>query len=180
MARMMTLVAAVVLGGSFGTASATVDSAEGLSMVVDIEVEIETSADSVVAHLSFDDEEEAVLPLLARGDGVFGITTELERRNYVVVFEILGPSPALSPPQTLAALGAELVDSADTTTSAAAADDELGEESQGWLWLAVALGAASLSALAFWVLGADRDEVATSEDDGHREGERDAGTSSPG
>ena len=157
---MMALVAAVVLGSPFGSASAEVDTLGTTSMVVDIEVEIEVGADAVVAHLSFDDEVEAILPLLDRGDGLFGITTELEPRNYVVVFEILGPNPAVSSPQTLAALGADLTGSAGTTTTTTAADDELGDESLRFLWLAVALGAASLSALAFWVLGGDRQRQA--------------------
>lgn len=156
---LIALIAAVVLGGAFGSASADVVSIDENVMTVEIEVELTGSAASVVAHLSFDNEADLTLPLLDRGGGVFGITTELEPKNYLVVFETLGDDPTTSQPVFLADMGADLLpESGPADTAADEEDDGLSDTSSRYLWAAVALGAASLSALAFWVLGARDDE----------------------
>lgn len=149
---MRLLLAAVVLGGAFGQASATVVSQEGDVMVVELTVEILESAESVVAHLSFQGEPELTLPLLDRGGGIFGLRTELEPKNYFVVFETLGEDGDSSDPVSLTDLGAELGSDRSSTTTTEP-DEGLSEESRRMLWLAIALGAASLSLLAFWTLG---------------------------
>ncbi|HEX9847871.1 MAG TPA: hypothetical protein VGB33_05600 [Acidimicrobiia bacterium] len=153
---MRALIAALLLGGAFGTASAAVESIESGVMTIDIEVEIGVTAQSVVAHLVFDNDEALTLPLLDRGDGVFGIVTQLEAKNYMVVFEILGPNGEISEPVSLTMLGADLRTESTGTTDAEE-DDGLSVDSRRLLWLAVALGAGSLSVLAIWVLG-DRDK----------------------
>jgi hypothetical protein len=153
----MALVASVLIGGLFGAASATVDAMGPEVMIVDVEIEVPPATGNVVAHLSFESEE-LVLPLTDRGDGVFGIRTELPPRNYFVVFEIVGEDGASSDPVSLTELGADLSGEGTGPTTTAADDEGLGEESRQMLWLAVALGAASLSALAFWVLGGRDDE----------------------
>ncbi|HUG08161.1 MAG TPA: hypothetical protein VMP13_04620 [Acidimicrobiia bacterium] len=156
---MRALLAAVVLGGAFGSASATVESIQGDVMVVELTVEVRESAESVVAHLSFQGQPELTLPLLDRGGGIFGLRTELEPKNYFVVFETVGSEGQRSEPVSLTDLGAELGPDRSTST-ATEVDDELSEESQRMLWLAIALGAASLSLLAFWTLGGRDDEGA--------------------
>ncbi len=156
----VTLLAAVELGGAFGSASATVESIGDTSMVIALEVEVTISAQAVVAHLTFADEPSRPLSLLDRGAGVFGLRTELEPKNYIVVFEVVGEESALSEPRTLTELGAELVP--DQETLAADPEEELGTETRQFGWLALALGAASLSALAFWVLGG-REKTAEAE-----------------
>lgn len=157
---MRALLAAVVLGGVFGSASASVESIDDDVMVVSIEVEVGGSAESVVAHLTFEDDRPLVIPLLDRGDGTFGVRTELSPKNYFVVFETLGEDAQESGPLSLVQMGAELgPESGGTTTTLG--DDELSDESQQMLWLAIALGAASLSLLAFWVLGSRDDEEET-------------------
>ncbi|HEX6145950.1 MAG TPA: hypothetical protein VF083_04175 [Acidimicrobiia bacterium] len=146
---------AVELGAGFGAATATVVSTTDESMVVDFHVEVEASADSVVLHLTLAGEDPIRVPMVERDDESFGVTTEVKAANYRVVFEALGDPGAQSSPVSLIELGAELPggsDSPDTTES-----EERSPGTQRWLWLGVALGAASLSALAFWVLG-DRDE----------------------
>ncbi|HZD21891.1 MAG TPA: hypothetical protein VE569_00575 [Acidimicrobiia bacterium] len=146
---MIALIASVILGGVFGTATATVESIADDVMVVDIKVEVTANPVTVVAHLDWDNQD-LVLPLLERGDGVYGIRTELARRNYFVAFEVIGSQNSVSQPVSLIQMGADLsVGSSSTTT----ASDEPEPQSTQMLWLAVALGAASLSALAFWVLG---------------------------
>lgn len=153
---MRMVLAAAILGGIFGSATATVESIDDDVMVLDLVVEVMGSADSVVAHLAFSDEEELTLPLLDRGEGLFGIRTELEPKNYVVVFEVVGEGS--SEPISLAQMGADLLPDSASTTSEAPTEEGLSGESRRSLWLAVALGAASLSLVAFWVLGGRDDE----------------------
>jgi hypothetical protein len=152
---MRPLVAAVLIGGLFGSASANVEELDSEMMVVSIDIEVLTSAESVAAHLSFDDEQVATLPLIDRGQGVYGIRAELEPKNYVVVFEVVGEESGQSDPVTLTQLGADLGPAAGPTTTAP--EEGMAPDTLRWLWLAVALAAASLSVLAFWVLGG-RDE----------------------
>ena len=152
----LALIAAVELGGAFGSASATVESLGEVSMIVDLEVEVKVSAAAVVAHLAFDDDPTVALPLLDRGGGVFGIRTELAPKNYLVVFEAIGDPGGLSQAVSLTELGADLGPSRGSGTNSTEGDG-LSSETRGTGWVALALGAASLSALAFWVLG-DRDK----------------------
>jgi len=158
------LVAAVILGGTFGTATATVESIDDEVMVVEIEVEVLDSAESVVAHLSFEREPVLTLPLLDREDGTFGIRTELEPRNYLVIFETVGEGGESSQPVSLAQMGAVLGSSGGGPTTTIG-DDELSEDSERMLWLAVAFGAASLSVIAFWVLGSRGDKKSDEDED---------------
>ena len=151
------LLAAVVIGGAFGSATATVESLDGDVMVVSIEVEVGEASESVVAHLTFEDDPVLTLPLIDRGDGTFGLRTELEPKNYFVVFELVDGDEQPSDPVSLTEMGADLgPDPASPTTTLG--EDELSPESRQALWLAVALAAASLSVLAFWVLGSREDD----------------------
>ena len=147
------ILVAAQLGGAFGAASVEVDELTDQSMIVDIEVEVLTSADAVVAHLSFGDDPPVTMPLLDRGGGVYGVRTELEPKNYVVVFEAVGPAE-LSRPVSLAELGAELGEPIERIeTPVEDTNEGFSPETQRLGWLALALGAASLSVLAFWVIG---------------------------
>lgn len=165
-----TLIGAVILGGVFGSASATVESINDEVMTVSIEVEVIDPGEAVVAHLSFE-EDELTLPLLDRGNGSFGLRTELQRKNYAVVFETLGEDGQSSEPTTLTRLGADLGTPAGGRTSTTSDEEGLSRDSQRLLWLAVALAAASLSLLAFWVLGSRDDEPDADVEDGDLPGE---------
>lgn len=151
------LVAAVQLGGAFGDATAEVDELNEQSMIISIEVEVGVSASAVVAHLTFEDDPTVTIPLLDRGEGRFGTRTELEPKNYIVVFEAVAAPGELSEPVSLTELGADLDQPFVATTASAGEEEGLSSDTQRLGWLALALGAASLSALAFWALG-DRDE----------------------
>jgi hypothetical protein len=165
------LLASVNLGGGFGNASAEVLSINDESMEIEVRVEVQNSADAVVVHFVLSDEDPVTLPLVSRGDGVFGIATELKPANYQVLFETLGDPSVQSQAVSLTDLGANIGDAGQDTTSTTEAG--VSSVTQGWGWLAVAFGAASLAALAFWVLGGRDDSEAavdpdpdTSEDDG--------------
>lgn len=150
---------AVELGGGFGDATATVISTTSESMQVELHVEVTIPADAVLAHLALPGEPNLTLPMLEREDGVYGITTELKKANYQVIFEILGPTSTQSQPVTLGGIGAEIPDDGTASTDSTEASD-ISPATSGWIWLAVAFGAASLSLLAFWVLSGrdDSDE----------------------
>jgi hypothetical protein len=147
------LILALEVGGAFGSASATVESLDDTSMLIDLEVELTASAQAVVAHLAFDDDPTLAMPLLDRGGGLFGIRTELEPKNYLVVFEAVGASEGLSEPVSLVDLGADLNPEVPGVPPEPGAESGLSSGTRQLGWLALALGAASLSALAFWVLG---------------------------
>jgi hypothetical protein len=149
------LLAAIEIGGGFGEASAEVISLTDESMEIVVEVEVQESADAVVAHFALSGEEPVTLPLLSRGGSIYGIVTELRPANYQVVFETLGDEPSQSEPVTLTALGADITGSAGSTTTTT--EGGFSAATRGWGWLAVAFGAASLAALAFWVLGGGND-----------------------
>jgi len=144
------VVSAVELGAGFGAATATVVSTTDQSIVIEMHVEVDAPADTVVAHLSLPGEETVTIPMLPREDREYGVTTEIRAADYVIVFEAIGESGAQSDPVTLSDLGADLRPDASTATTES---DEPSPATRRWLWLGVALGAASLSALAFWVLG---------------------------
>lgn len=157
------LLASVNLGGGFGNASAEVLSINDESMEIEVRVEVQSSADAVVVHFVLSGEDPVTLPLVSRGDGVFGIVTELKPANYQVLFETLGDPSVQSQAVSLADLGADVGNVGQDATSTTEAG--VSSATQGWGWLAVAFGAASLAALAFWVLGGKDDgETAVSPD----------------
>ena len=154
---------AIELGAGFGAASAELVSTSLNAIQVDLRIEVTQSAETVVAHLMAEGEAPVALPLLPREPGVFGIRTELKPINYRVVFELFGPDPAQSEPHSLTELGVEfpVAGSESTTTTN---PEGLPDDVTRWLWLAIAFGAASLSALAFWVLGGDDRQVSSADD----------------
>jgi len=87
---------------------------------------------------------------------VLGITTELKPANYQVVFETLGDVSIQSLPVTLVEMGADIGGASGSVTSTT--EGGLSNVTQGWGWLALAFGAASLAALAFWALGGPKDD----------------------
>ena len=162
------LIATLELGGAFGSASASVETLEADAMILDLEVEVRASTTAVVAHLVFEDDPQIALPLLDRGGGVFGITTELPPKNYAVVFEAIGAEDGLSTAALLSDLGADLTpDAGDSSLPSEGGDDDgLSPETRRLGWLALGLAAAALSALAFWVIiGRDKKDDAAEEEE---------------
>ena len=154
------LLAAVQVGSGFGSASSQVDELSETSMTIDIEVEVRTTAQAVWSHLRFGNDPELTLPLLDRGGGTFGIRTELDRKNYTVVFEAIGDEAAVSDPVSLTEMGADLSAGGDGSFPGSGDEDGgLSPETRRLGWLALGLGAAALSALAFWTLGGRRSQT---------------------
>lgn len=159
----------IQLGGGFGAASASVVSRDYESMILDLEVEVRVPAESVMAHLTAPGQPPLTLPLLMRDPGAFGIRTELPIIDYQVVFEALGEVSSQSQAVSLSELGADLGTGA-TPTTPGTEGVVISEETSGWGWLALGLGAASLSALAFWALGGDDRRKRKGEADGEESG----------
>lgn len=148
------------LGGGFGEGSAELVSIDSESMLVSVEVEVIASAESVVASFFAPGDEPLTLPLLDRGGNRYGLQTELRPVDYTVVFEVLGPDPGQSDPVLLSAMGADFGVVPVATTPPEEEDEGFSPAARRWGWLALALTAASLAVLAFWVLGGkDRSEV---------------------
>jgi hypothetical protein len=154
---------AIELGAGFGAASAELVSTSSNAVEVDLRVEVTQSAETVIAHLVAEGESAIALPLLQREPGQFGIRTELKPIDYRVVFELFGPDPAQSEPVFLSELGASIPDG-HSQTPTTTIPEGLPESATRWMWLAIAFGAASLSALAFWVLGGDGRQVSSTDD----------------
>ncbi len=145
------VVLALQVGAGFGAASAELISTTPNAMEVELRVEVLQSPESVVAHLVFPDETPLVIPLVQREDAVFGIRTEIKPLNYQVVFESIGAEGAQSEQNSLTDLGLVFPQpQAETTTTI---ESGLSPATQRWGWLGLGLGAAALSALAFWALG---------------------------
>ncbi len=137
----------LVLGGSFGEASA--DATVLNSTTIEVALSIEAApGTSIVVHALDPGSEQRSIAMLELQSGVYRTRFETRPVDLVVVFEDLSTG-AESNPTRLTDLGVapELV--------GVVAPVEV-EESEGSSlgWLGLGLGLASLSALAFWALGA--------------------------
>ena len=161
---LMAVLFALELGAGFGAASAELISTTGNAMEIELRVEVGQSAEAVVAHLAFEDDKPIALPLVQREPGLFGIRTELRMVNYRVYFETIGSESTRSDPHSLMELGLVFPGGPVATTPDDEGADGLSADTRGWGWLALALGAAALSALAFWALaGEDEEDHVSSE-----------------
>lgn len=145
------------LGGAFGDAAATAaDLGDGL-IVVELEVEA-PGAITVVAHIIDPGDGQSTHSLGQRTGDVFGGTVNLEQANLVVVFEALDNQggSVLSDPVTLIELGVEPA-ALGTVAPAVLLEPEeeggLSLELRQSIWIAIALSAASLALLTYWVAG---------------------------
>lgn len=134
------------VGGGFSAAAeATVIDRS----TVEIAVEVSTEAgSSVVVHAVDPGGEQRTVAMLEVTPGVYRTRFTTRPLDLVVVFEHL-ESGAQSDPVRLTALGV----APDLVGVVGAPTAQPDNEGSGWGWLAIALGAASLSALAFWTLG---------------------------
>lgn len=141
------LAALVVLGGSFGEASAdaTVLNSDTVEVALSIEAPPGTS---IVVHALDPGSEQRSIAMLELQSGIYRTRFETRPVDLVVVFEDLSTG-AESNPARLTDLGVapELVGVVAPLEPEESEGSSLG-------WLALGLGLASLSALAFWALGA--------------------------
>lgn len=151
---LLSLTAAVVLGGDFGVASATGEPAVGNRVLVNLEVEVLVSADVVVAHLIQPGSDQETISLAGDSAGIFRGAATVPKADIVVVFEaVRGPgNSALSSPTTLTELGLDRALLGDLVPPIeASTPSEPSEGIGGPLLLAILSGVLSLALLAWWV-----------------------------
>ncbi len=148
------LLAAVVIGGDFGVASATGEPAVGNRILVNLEVEVLTSADVVVAHLIHPGQDQETISLVGDDAGVFRGAATVPKVDIVVVFEaVRGPgNSSLSVPASLTELGLDPVLLGDL---AVPIEESVASESLPGigvpLTIAIVSGVLSIVLIVWWV-----------------------------
>ncbi len=145
------LVAAVILGGAFGEASAEGRALSSGQVQVEITVEV-ADAQTVVAHIIEPGGGQETVPLVNRGNDRYSTTVEVRKADFVIVFEALGDALSVqSQPVRLTELGLDptLIGALPTTTTTTELDRVYTRQ---WGWAGLALAALSLAFLAWWAL----------------------------
>jgi hypothetical protein len=150
------VLAAIVLGGPFGEATAEgVESGDGIR--VDFEVTLGGSPTAVVVHVVNPGEDQETVSLTDRGGGRWGSVADLEQINYVAVFEVLyaDGDGQVSDPVTLLELGLDpaVLGMGEVPAPDEETDTPLSPVTRRWGWAALALGAVALALLAVWAMG---------------------------
>jgi hypothetical protein len=147
-AAVLGVVAAVVVGGPFGTGSVEVSGSSGDTIRLEVSVR-GPEATPVVVHAVEPGGEQLTTSLVERTPGTHTGRFEARRANLVLVFEDVATGEQ-APPVALTEMGVDAgVLSPPRTTTTVAAGPERPVR-LGWLALALALG--SLSLLAIWAL----------------------------
>jgi len=155
------------LGGVFGRAVASATSLTSDTIQLDLQVEANDDA-AVVAHLIEAGGTQETIPLSSRGAGTFGITTEVRKTDYLVVFEAIeGSLASQSQPFRLTDLG---VDPAlvGVLTVPPTDDEEFSDSTRQWGWAGLGLAAGALTLVALWALP-DRRRRAQAAEESERE-----------
>ena len=103
LAVVLVLVAASA-GSQFVSPRASADGVTNGTMAVDLSVTLSGSDGPVVAHLMLPGQEPEVTPLIDRGGGEWGMTLDLRRADWLVVFEDVS-SGVLSEEWALTSMG---------------------------------------------------------------------------
>lgn len=120
-----------------------------------MEVDVSVSAPpggSVVAHFLHPGGEQQTFALRERESGRYGGIVEVARIDYVVVFEALDGLGTQSQPVRLTDMGLDRALLGALPVAPSTTEAGLSASTQGWGWLALAMGAASLALLALWAM----------------------------
>lgn len=161
----MVLLVAVAMffqvGGSF--VGPTVEGRETSATTMEIDISVSGApGGSVVAHMIEPGGRQETFALRERSSGRYGGIFEVGRMDLVVVFEALDGTGTQSEPFRLTDIGLDrallgALPVAPTTTPSG-----VSSETRGWGWLALAMTAAALAALALWALPDRPEPEATS------------------
>lgn len=120
-------------------------------MEVDISVSA-TPGGSVVAHFIHPGGEQQTFALREREPGRYGGIVEVDRIDYVVVFEALDGRGTQSPPLRLTDMGLDRAILGALPVAPSSSQPGLSQDTQGWGWLGLAAATGSLALLALWAL----------------------------
>ncbi|MGH8924749.1 MAG: hypothetical protein ACRDWA_08975 [Acidimicrobiia bacterium] len=137
------------LGGDFGTARASARQLDESTIELTLELETEEGA-TVVGYLIEPGDGQGTYPLVERSDGVYRVSIEVRRVNYVVVFELIKPDiTRQSQPLLLTDLGVR-----PSVLGMPGGSGETGDtETDGtrlWGWAGLGLGALALLGVVIW------------------------------
>jgi hypothetical protein len=157
----MLAVIGIVAQLSSGFTGAAVEGTEIGDDMVRITVTVRAApGGSVVVHLVDPGGEQITVAMAEQSSGLYRAVTEIAPIDYVAVFEGIANPPFQSEPQRLTELGLDrALITPDQVFPAAPATTVPEDDPARWGWLGLGLGAASLSLLAFWVLGAKSEKT---------------------
>jgi hypothetical protein len=147
---MMAMFLAIQVGTGFGIASADGEAVGSTALSIAVSVEADPG-DQLVLHGLDPGGDQRTVAMIEAAPGTYRTVFETRPVDLVIVFENLDTG-LQSEPHRLSELGVpgELVGAVPLPPG-----EPEAPEDRSLLWLGVALGLASLSALAFWVLGGE-------------------------
>ena len=131
-----------------------------------MEIDLSVSAPpggSVVAHVIEPGGRQQTFALRERSSGRYGGVFEVGRIDLVVVFEALDGAGTQSDPVRLTDIGLDRALLGALPVAPPTTASGVSSQTRVWGWLGLAMGAASLAALALWALP-DKGEPATSDE----------------
>ncbi|MFP5332009.1 MAG: hypothetical protein ACLGHX_06595 [Acidimicrobiia bacterium] len=120
-----------------------------------MEVDISVSGPpggSVVAHFIHPGGQQQTFALRERESGRYGGIVEVDRIDYVVVFEALDGLGTQSSPFRLTDVGLDRAILGALPVAPTTTESGVSTSTRGWGWLALAMGAGSLALVALWAL----------------------------
>lgn len=145
------------VGGSF--VGPTVEGRETSATTMEIDLSVSgTPGGSVVVHVIEPGGLQETFALRERSSGRYGGVFEVRRIDLVVVFEALDGAGTQSVPFRLTDIGLDRALLGALPVAPSTTPSGVSSETRGWGWLALAMTAAALAALAFWALP-DRPET---------------------
>ena len=131
-------------------------------------------------HLVDPGGEQITVAMAEQSSGLYRAVTDVDQIDYVAVFEGIANPPFQSEPRRLTELGLDRALITPDQVFPAAPTTTLPEDDPArWGWLGLGLGAASLSLLAFWVLGGKSEKAGKHEQPEARSRKPEAGSLKP-
>jgi hypothetical protein len=153
--RWILAVISIVAQVSTGFTDGAVEGTEIADDTVRITITVRAApGGSVVVHLVDPGGEQITVAMAEQSSGLYRAVTDIDQIDYVAVFEGIANPPFQSEPQRLTELGLDrALITPDQVFPASPTSTAAEDDPTRWGWLGLGLGAASLSLLAFWVLG---------------------------
>jgi len=158
------LAMALQVGGFFVAPEVEGREAGASMMEIDLSVSAPPGG-SVVAHLIEPGGRQQTFALRERSSGRYGGVFEVGRIDLVAVFEALDGAGIQSEPARLTDIGLDRALLGALPVAPPTTASGVSSQTRGWGWLGLAMGAASLAALALWALPDKTEPVAVTDDE---------------